>query len=183
VRPSTTRRSCETSWKHFHFSYTAVPLSDSRHMRSSPAATRRTAGQATTGTAADESQAEVRAASRTTGQEDRGTRDPYHRKRCPSCTKQRIKAMRIPWRAREYERTCADCGQAWRVPRWAARPHPLRLTMSMRSGVVWTANAAVASDTARVAVAANAGLAERASASRVCPACNSVHYTQRPIRS
>jgi hypothetical protein len=27
--------------------------------------------------------------------------------------------MRIPWRAREYERTCGDCGYVWMVPRWA----------------------------------------------------------------
>jgi len=27
--------------------------------------------------------------------------------------------MPIWWRAREYERTCADCGYAWRVPRSA----------------------------------------------------------------
>jgi hypothetical protein len=29
--------------------------------------------------------------------------------------------MRLPWQAREYERTCADCGYSWRVPRAFAR--------------------------------------------------------------
>ena len=29
--------------------------------------------------------------------------------------------MRLPRGAREFERTCADCGYAWRVPRSAAR--------------------------------------------------------------
>jgi len=30
-------------------------------------------------------------------------------------------AMRLPWQAREFERTCSECGYTWRVPRSAAR--------------------------------------------------------------
>jgi hypothetical protein len=31
--------------------------------------------------------------------------------------------MQLPWRAREFERTCANCGYVWRVPRQFARRH------------------------------------------------------------
>ena len=80
--------------------------------------------------------------------------------------------MRVPWRAREYERTCADCGHVWRVPRWAAHPHMQGLPMS--AGNLGTTDAVVA---------ANAELAERASVFRTCQECGSAHYAQRPIRS
>ena len=74
--------------------------------------------------------------------------------------------MHIPGLAQEYERTCDDCGHAWRVPKWAAHPHmqgvPIRGTID---------------DVA----AANAELAERVAVLHRCPECDSEHYKQRPI--
>jgi hypothetical protein len=29
--------------------------------------------------------------------------------------------MHLPWLAQQYQRTCADCGHTWRVPRQFAR--------------------------------------------------------------
>ena len=101
---------------------------------------------------------------------------PVPSKALPYAARTEDQAVRIQWRAREYERTCADCGHAWRVPRWAAHPRMKGLPMYRGgSGGVQQATGAV--------VAANAELAERASVFRVCPECNSVDYTQRPIRS
>jgi ribosomal protein S27AE len=83
--------------------------------------------------------------------------------------------MRIPWRAREYERTCGDCGYVWLVPRWAVHPPMKGLPIAGVAGATrYEVNAVVT---------ANADLAEEASAFRVCPKCGSVHYTQRRVWS
>jgi len=83
--------------------------------------------------------------------------------------------MRIPGLAQEYERTCQDCGRAWRVPKWAAHPHMQGLPITGGGG-------AAAAQAARVA-AANGELAERVAVFRVCPECESEHYKQRAVRS
>jgi hypothetical protein len=84
--------------------------------------------------------------------------------------------MRIQWRAREYERTCANCGHAWRVPRWAAHP--------LMKGLPWyRSSSGDARRATEAIVAANAEQAEQAATFQVCPQCNSVDYTQRLIRS
>jgi hypothetical protein len=88
--------------------------------------------------------------------------------------------MHIPGLAHEYERTCEDCGQTWRVPRWAAYPHMQGLPMGGSGGRVGTGMAAAYADGV---VEANAERAERAAALRNCPKCESDHYKQRPIRS
>jgi len=90
--------------------------------------------------------------------------------------------MHIPGLAHEYERTCEDCGQTWRVPRAIAHPHMQGLPMG-RSGGGGGLGATGAADRADAVIAANAELAERAAASRRCPKCESDHYQQRAIRS
>ena len=37
--------------------------------------------------------------------------------------------MRLPGQAREYVRTCVECGYAWRVPRSAARRRTRSISM------------------------------------------------------
>lgn len=89
--------------------------------------------------------------------------------------------MHIPGLAQEYERTCQDCGQTWRVPRWAAYPHMQGLPGMWRGADSLTPGT-VAGAT-RSVVEANAERAERAAALRNCPKCESDHYKQRAIRS
>jgi hypothetical protein len=82
--------------------------------------------------------------------------------------------MPMPWRAREYERTCAHCGCSWRVPRAAAGhripgwsgfvgPHG---TLRMPDELPEIA----AAESVNAAVAAY----------RRCPDCGATDYTQRP---
>jgi hypothetical protein len=77
--------------------------------------------------------------------------------------------LRIPWLAQEYERTCNECGNSWRVPRWAVH----RPTQGLPIG----------SAHPDAVVAANAELAEEAAVFHRCPQCESAHYKQRPVRS
>lgn len=83
--------------------------------------------------------------------------------------------MRIPGLAKEYERTCEDCGQVWRVTKAIAHPHMHGLPMAQ--------GGRGRSPRAEAIAEANAKLAERAAATRRCPKCESDHYKQRSIRS
>ena len=83
--------------------------------------------------------------------------------------------MHVPGLAREYERTCEDCGFVWRVPKAIAHPHMQGLPMTRETGV--------GAARADAVVEANAELAERSAAFRRCPKCESDHYKQRAIRS
>jgi hypothetical protein len=90
--------------------------------------------------------------------------------------------MHISGLPQQYERTCEDCGQTWRVSRAIAHPHMQGLPMG-RSGGGRGPGATGAADRAEAIAEANAALAERAAASRRCPKCESDHYKQRAIRS
>jgi hypothetical protein len=82
--------------------------------------------------------------------------------------------MRIPWRVREYERTCNNCGYVWRVPKAIARPPVRGLPTAPRERIARVV---------RDVIAENAALAERAEATRSCAKCESRQYKQRSIWS
>jgi hypothetical protein len=92
--------------------------------------------------------------------------------------------MRIPRPAREYERTCADCGQSWRVPRQFARKGIVSI-LGATSGqhVLRPRTDPAASGPVAADLEAGYKLAEEAAALRECPRCSSVRYSQRPARS
>jgi hypothetical protein len=77
--------------------------------------------------------------------------------------------MRLPWLAQQYQRTCADCGCAWRVPRYFARRHVLAIP--------------VRTSGSGPELQEDMDLQEQMASLRKCPKCGSVHYSQRPIRS
>jgi predicted RNA-binding Zn-ribbon protein involved in translation (DUF1610 family) len=89
--------------------------------------------------------------------------------------------MRLPWQAREYERTCDDCGWSWRVPRQLARRRVQPISgFSVTSGGIQTA-----ADRAELnaEVQSSMVMGEQAEAFRECPKCGSVNYSQHRARS
>ncbi len=85
--------------------------------------------------------------------------------------------------AREYERTCEDCGYVWRVPKGIARPHMrgFPMTVQVTRGPGGTGGGGMA----RIdeVIAADEKLGERAAAFESCPRCESNQYKQRSVRS
>lgn len=92
--------------------------------------------------------------------------------------------MRLPWRARDYERVCADCGYTWRVPRQFVR----RRVQSI-SGISVTAPRSARSRSAidrselAAEIQASMAISEEAEAFASCPECGSDRYTQRAAGS
>jgi predicted nucleic-acid-binding Zn-ribbon protein len=86
--------------------------------------------------------------------------------------------MRFPWRSREYERTCVECGYTWRVPRSAAR----RRVGSISAFSVAPAGSSI--DRAELAREINSIEAENSPAEtlRHCPECGADDFTQRALR-
>jgi hypothetical protein len=104
--------------------------------------------------------------------------------------------MHFPWPARQYERTCADCGYSWRVPRRFARRRFLTgpgYASSYRFGgtvagkgglqVAAPSNAEVRAGVGASDRQATKMTAEEAEALRACPHCSSENYSQRPAQS
>jgi hypothetical protein len=89
--------------------------------------------------------------------------------------------MRLPWQAREYERVCADCGCAWRVPRRFARRH----IQSISGFDVTSHGRQTAADRAQLKAEVESDMAvnEQVASFAYCPKCSSERYTQHAVRS
>ncbi len=110
-------------------------------------------------------------------------------RRMTGCGSARTAAMRLPWQARTYERTCSDCGATWRVPRQFVRRHVQGISafnvgeMSRRPIIRGHPGDAVDWTELNTEVQASMAVGQQSAAFDVCPKCGSDSYTQRPIRS
>ncbi len=88
--------------------------------------------------------------------------------------------MPIGWFAREWERTCNECGYTWRVPRAIARRGIRGGSAMLVAGATrgaWASNSSMGS--MRSGIAARAELMEQF---RICAKCGVDSFTQRPCR-
>lgn len=85
--------------------------------------------------------------------------------------------MRFPWQAKEYARTCNDCGYIWRVPRLAARRRVGSISM-ISVATRTTVDRAELEREVESAAAAN----QPAAVARICPECGADHFTQKAVR-
>ena len=93
--------------------------------------------------------------------------------------------MRLPWQVRQYERTCADCGYSWRVPRQFARHHFMTGTgySSGQRGKLYPRDANPEAGSRAEDRQAAKMKAQEAEDLTTCPHCSSENYSQRPARS
>jgi predicted nucleic-acid-binding Zn-ribbon protein len=87
--------------------------------------------------------------------------------------------MRIPGRARVYERTCADCGYAWPVPRGLARKDLRSISaFNVGYGRIGRIDRAELKREVRADMASN----QQARAFAQCPKCGSENHSDRRAR-
>lgn len=95
--------------------------------------------------------------------------------------------MHLPWPAQQYERTCADCGHAWRVPRYFARSRVPTLNVFFlglgNSPQRGRPGPGVDETELNREIQSSTDIRKDAESFRKCPACGSEHYSQRPVRS
>ncbi len=82
--------------------------------------------------------------------------------------------MRLPWRPAEYVRTCTQCGNTWRVPRWAARRRVGTVSVRRMVSGGWTEM--------QSQVDAAEARNQQADTFRVCPHCGAETFSQQPVR-
>jgi hypothetical protein len=94
--------------------------------------------------------------------------------------------MKLPWQAREFERTCADCGYTWRVPRQFARRHFQSISILSTSAPITRGRALDPRGPRFYRLDSEVQAIESSNqdieAFRSCPKCSSQHYTQRAVR-
>jgi hypothetical protein len=109
---------------------------------------------------------------------------------CPSLAEclQRVpdRRMRFPWQAREFGRTCANCGYVWRVPREFARRRVQSISgfTALRPQMGGTALDPRGLDYPELdaEVQASEEISEEAEAFKSCPRCSSQQFAQRAAR-
>jgi hypothetical protein len=93
--------------------------------------------------------------------------------------------MHFPWPAREFERTCADCGYIWRVPRGFVR-RPFQSISGLSTGVRIRGSAmdprGLDNSQLSAQVRAIEEIGEETEAFKSCPRCSSQQFAQRPVR-
>ncbi len=88
--------------------------------------------------------------------------------------------MPIGFFAREWERTCGECGYAWRVPRSIARRGIRGMSAMSAMGATrgaWASNSSLSGMRSGIA-----GRAELMEQFRICAKCGVDNFTQRPVR-
>jgi hypothetical protein len=80
--------------------------------------------------------------------------------------------------AREWERTCSECGYTWRVPRSIARRGIRGMSAISMRGSVAGPRRGNSVGAMRSGIAARADLME---GFQICARCGVDHFTQRPV--
>jgi DNA-directed RNA polymerase subunit M/transcription elongation factor TFIIS len=89
----------------------------------------------------------------------------------------KVIAMRLPWQPKEFERTCAECGYLWRVPRSASRRRIGSISM-FSVATLRSVDRAELGREVRSASIAN----QPARALGQCPRCGAAKFAQRAVR-
>ena len=91
--------------------------------------------------------------------------------------------MRIRLRAAEYERTCAECGYTWRVPRSIARRGIRGMSATTFMGATREGGFGQPGGQGLNRLAGGiAARAETMEGFRICAKCGIDKFTQRPVR-